>query len=74
MKRPDRFPPHLSRPALLSTHELRLSRATIKPVRSDERVNALRELQSATEEELSDEEILKKLQSLNLVRGKWRWR
>lgn len=35
VKRPDRFPRHLSRLASLSTRELRLTRATIKPVRSD---------------------------------------
>jgi len=47
--RPDRFPRYLSRPALLSTHELRMTRATIKPVRSDDgqvRLASLRELQS----------------------------
>ncbi len=34
VKRPDRFPRHLSRLASLSTRGLRLTRATMKPVRS----------------------------------------
>jgi hypothetical protein len=51
MKRPDRFPRPLSRLASLSTHELQLTRATIKPVRSDAvqaRLASLGRLQSAT--------------------------
>jgi hypothetical protein len=43
MKRPDRFPQSLDRLVSVSAHELRWTRATMKPVRSDEKVNALRE-------------------------------
>ena len=35
MKRPDRFPRNLVRLAPLSTHGLRLTRVTVKPVRSE---------------------------------------